>query len=77
MSRTDTERLAYLAGCGMDCGPVVEGFSHVDDDFHRLLTDVVAERIGIDNIHVDTEETDADKLEAFRRLIDAAMEAEQ
>lgn len=74
-SNTDTDRMRFLSGWGSDEGPIVEGFVNVLQDFYEYLGDVLAERHEI--VTEDLEATDDDKLEAFRRLIDAAMEAEK
>ena len=75
MDMTDTDRMRFLAGCGDDDGPICEGFSNVFDDYYDYLGDVLAERCG-DVVPDDIEETADDKLDAFRRLVDAAIDAD-
>jgi hypothetical protein len=74
--RSDTDRLMFLAGMGDEL-PVVDEFPNVLDDFYSYLGDVICERRGRDNYHIDTQETDDEKLEAFRRLVDASMNAKK
>lgn len=71
-TNTDTDRMRFLAGWGSDDGPVVDGFVNVLQDFYEYLSDVLAEKHEV--VTEDLEATDDDELEAFRRLIDAAME---
>ena len=71
--RTDTDRMMFLAGCGSDDGPIVEGFVNVLQGFYEYIGDVLADKF--DTIPDDLEANDDDKLEAFRRLIDAAIDA--
>lgn len=73
----DDRRFAWLAGGGVDCGPVVEGFSVLLDDFWCFLGDAIRERIGEENDSPDIEGTDEDRIRAFRAMIDAAMAAEK
>lgn len=73
----DDRRFAWLAGGGVDCGPVVEGFSVLLDDFWRFLGDAIRERIGEENDSPDIKGTDEDRIKAFRAMIDAAMAAEK
>lgn len=75
--RTDTERMKWLAGCGSEDGPIIEGFANVFEEFWDFLGDAIRERIGEENDSVDVEGTDADKLTAFRRMVDAAMDADK
>lgn len=73
--RSDTERLKFLAGCGSDDGPVIESFVNVFDEFNDYLGQVLAERLPEgDDVPDDLEATDGDQVEAFRRLIDAAID---
>ena len=72
--RTDTDRLRYLAGCGSDSGPICDGFANVLDDYDTFLGDVLAERCG-DVVPDDIEDTDDDRIQAFRRLVDAAIDS--
>lgn len=71
--RTDTDRMKWLAGCGSEDGPIIEGFANVLEDYWCFLGDVIRERIGDDNDSPDVEGTDEDKLKAFRRMVDEAM----
>ena len=73
----DEARLKFLAGCGSDCGPVIEGFGNVLDDFWNFLGDAIRERIGEENDTPDEEGTDEDRLKAIRALIDEAMKNEK
>lgn len=73
----DDRRFAWLAGGGVDCGPVVEGFSVLLDDFWCFLGDAIRERIGEENDSPDIEDTDEDRIKSFRAMIDAAMAAEK
>jgi len=76
MKHTDEERLRHLAGCGSDDGAVIEGFANVLDDIWSYVGDAVVERVGLEEYaRDDFEPTDDDKLEGFRRLIDAAIDA--
>lgn len=68
---TDTDRLRFLAGCGTTDGPTVE-FIMVED-FYDVLGDVMIETDKSYDTEV-REPTDDEKLEAFRRLVDKAME---
>ena len=75
MARTDTDRLAFLAGCGSDDGPIIEGFVNVVNDYHDFLGDAARDRVGEDEYCLDDfEANDTDKLEAFRRMVDASMD---
>ena len=73
----DTRRLGWLAGCESDDGPIVEGFAMLLDDFWCFLGDAIRERIGEENDSPDIEETDDDKLTAFRAMVDEAMAIEK
>ena len=73
----DDRRFAWLAGDGVDCGTVVEGFSVLLDDFWCFLGDAIRERIGEENDSLDIEGTNEDRIRAFRAMIDAAMAAEK
>jgi hypothetical protein len=72
--RTDTARMKWLAGCGSEDGPVIEGFANVLDEFWSFLGDAIRERIGEANDTPDVEGTDEDKLKAFRAMVDEAMD---
>jgi hypothetical protein len=73
--RTDTDRLKFLAGCGSDDGPIIEGFANVLDEFWCYLGDAARDRVG-EAVYCrdDFEANDTDKLEGFRRMIDAAID---
>jgi hypothetical protein len=76
MPKTDEDRLRYLAGCGTDNGPIVEEIGRSLDDWWTYLGEVCIHRVG----HAvyakdDFEASDEDKLEAFRRMVDAAIDA--
>lgn len=74
--KTDDDRLRYLAGCGHDDGPIIEGFGNVLDDWWTYLGDVCRDRVGDDAYAADDfEASDDDKVEAFRRMVDAAIES--
>ena len=74
--RTDDERLRFLAGCGHDDGPIVEGFANVLDEYWSYLGDASRDRVGDDAFSADDfEPSDDDKVEAFRRMVDAAIDA--
>lgn len=71
---TDTDRMKFLAGCGSDDGPVIEGFVNVLEDYWECLATVCCTRVGIKAyVQDDFEESDEDKLKAFRSLVDAAI----
>ena len=74
---TDKDRIAYLAGCGCDDGPIIEGLANVMNDYWQFLGDAIRERIGEENDSPDEEGTDTDKLKAFRRMIDEAIVADR
>lgn len=77
MTRTDAARLAFLAGCGSDDGPIVEGFANVSNWYWDFIGDAARDRVGEDAYSCDDfEASDEDKLEGFRRMVDAAMENE-
>lgn len=77
-SYTDAERIAFLAGCGSDDGPVVEGFVSVLDDFYSFVGDAAVARVGLDEYaKEDFEPTDADLVNGFRAMVDAAIDAER
>ena len=74
MKNTDADRFAWLAGA--DTGePIAVEFPNVFNGYWVYVGDVLAERIV--DYDVDTVETPEDRVEAFRRLVDAAMEAEK
>jgi len=73
--RSDTDRLKFLAGCGSDDSPIIEGFANVLDEFWSYLGDAARDRVGDDAYAADDfEASDEDKLEAFRRMVDAAID---
>lgn len=61
---SDAKRLLFLM---RDTG--IEGFVNVEKDRYELACEVACERTG----DVGAEPTEADELEGFRRLLDAAM----
>ena len=73
----DNRRFAWLAGADADCGPVIEGFSVLLDDFWSFLCDAIRERIGEENDSPDIEGTDEDRIKAFQAMVDAAIAAEE
>lgn len=72
--RTDTDRMKWLAGCGSDDGPIVEGFANILNEFWNFLGDAIRERIGDENDSPEMAGTDEDKLTAFRMMVDKAMD---
>lgn len=73
----DRARIACIAGCGSDDGPLIEGLGLVLDDFWCFLGDAIRDRIGEENDDVDEEGTDEDKITAMRAMIDEAIAAEK
>jgi len=81
---SDTDRMRFLAGCGNTNGPAIEGdlvygeFADssylIPDEYYDVLVDVMLENDKVYSTET-REPTDDEKLKAFRRLIDKAMEA--
>lgn len=74
---SDKARIAYIAGCGSDDGPLIEGLDNVLDDFWNFLGDAIRDRIGEENDSLDVEGTDEDKINAMRAMLDEAIAAEK
>lgn len=73
---TDTERLAFLAGCcERDDTPVIEEFYNDSNSYWDYLGDVLAETRKRRSL--DDEATAEEKLSAFRNMIDHQLDGQR